>query len=466
VEQYAAGSCSTVGATVALITASSTCLSTLRADNPSATLFAYMKGELCSSTQCPTDPTDPEYAHDPSGNRIPGSGAGTYLMQLDNSTWMNAVVSRCESYVPAWDGCFLDMMGQAAYSLSKTGIEVPNSNPPATYSATAWANLAAALYGFVQTSVPTGTRLTANGLGSPGCSASPGCSTPNGSAYLSSGLIANNSSATDFGALMENFPCGSSLTQAQCITSGEVANWHTTMTYDPTGAEHIQVIDHLGGHPVDHDTALALFLSGDADPTHTWWAYCTNAQTDPACQQSDPEYVQFYNNALAEGASTFQYLGANGSLYQTTWANGACYINVGSSAIQLTVPGPSGQPEAELNGTQDTAGSTLFSLKANGGMCWSGVTQSAGSVSVTLGTPQVSGASVTINGSATTSASGASITSITWNWGRGRPTTSSFPATHTYSRAGTYTVQVTAFDSAGNQGSASTTVVIHGGNEQ
>ncbi len=460
VEQYAAGSCSTVGTNVALITASATCLSTLRTDNPNATLFVYMKGELCTGTQCPSDPTDPEYAHDPSGNRIPGSTSGTYLMQLDNATWMKSVVSKCEGYVPAWDGCFLDMMGPASYSLSSTGIEMPTSNPPATYTATAWANLASALYTFVQANVSTGTRLIANGLGYPACTVSPGCAMANGSSYLSSGLVYNNVASTNYGAEMENFPCKSALTQAQCITSSEVTNWHTTVTYDPTGTEHIQVIDHVGTNPVDHDTALALFLSSDVDPTHTWWAYCTKAQTDPACQQADPEYVQFYNNALAGGAGTYQYLGANGNLYHTSWTNGDCYINTGSSAIQLTVPGTNGAPEVELNGTQDTAGQTLFTLQTNSGMCWSAGSQTAGSVSVTLDAPQVSGLSVTINGSATTSAPGASITSITWNWGRGRPTISAFPATHTYSRAGTYTVQVTALDTAGNQSSATTSVIV------
>jgi hypothetical protein len=466
VEQYPAGSCSAVGGTVALITASAGCLSTLRTDNPGATLLAYMKGELCSGSQCPSNPADPEYAHNPSGSRIPGSFEGTYLMQLDNSTWMNAVVSRCKGYAPPWDGCFLDMMGQASYLLSSAGIEVPNSNPPTTYTATAWAKLASTLYTFVQANVPTGTRLIANGLGSPACVVSPGCSTPTRPAYLSSGLIYSNTASTDYGAMMENFPCLSGLSQAQCITSSEVTNWRTAMTYDPTSAEHIQVIDHVGGSPVDHDTALALFLSSDVDPTHTWWAYCSNPE-DSACQRADPEYVQFFNDALATGASTFQYLGATGGVYHTSWTNGNCYINTGSSAVQLTVPGTNGQPEVELNGAQDIAGQTVFSLKASGGMCWSGLPQAAaGPVSVTLAPPQVSGLSVTINGSATTKAPGASISSISWNWGRGQPTTSSFPATHTYNQPGTYPVQVTAFDTAGNQGSATTSVTINGGSNQ
>jgi hypothetical protein len=84
-------------------------------------------------------------------------------------------------------------------------------------------------------------------------------------------------------------------------------------------------------------------------------------------------------------------------------------------------------------------------------------------VSVQLGSPQVSGATATINGVTLTSTPGASITGISWNWGDGTTSNSWFPASHLYAKAGTYTVTVTATDSNGNKSSATTQVTIPSG---
>jgi PKD repeat protein len=81
-------------------------------------------------------------------------------------------------------------------------------------------------------------------------------------------------------------------------------------------------------------------------------------------------------------------------------------------------------------------------------------------VSVSLNAPAVSGLSVTINGGTSTAAPGASITSISWDWGDSQTTTSWFPATHSYASPGTYTVTVTSTDSDGNTGSASENVTV------
>ena len=74
---------------------------------------------------------------------------------------------------------------------------------------------------------------------------------------------------------------------------------------------------------------------------------------------------------------------------------------------------------------------------------------------VTLYAPTVNGLQVQINGSA---ALGTSVTNISWNWGDGQQTTGFFPQTHTYSAAGTYTVQASAHYSDGATAPASETV--------
>jgi hypothetical protein len=377
VEQYPAGSCSTVG-DVALISATQACLATLRQQHPQAVLLAYVKGEICVRATCPADTTSPEYAHDNLGNRIRGHARGTFLMQPDNPAWMASVATHCQAFVKAgWDGCLLDMMGPASFALVKphrsiTGIAVPGAHPPAVYTGPQWAALAANLYSSVQANVhaiaPATVHLTANGLAAPLCVVDPGCATA-GSSYPTHGLIADNSSGTDFGAELENFPCQPvPVSPPPCITDAEVAAWHAATTqYSP--AEHLQIIDHQGNAPVDHDTALALFLLADQDPAHTWWAYCTNSATDPACQQPDAEYTAFYTDVLAGGG--YAWLGADPStptLYHSTWTGGDCFVNTGS-ALTMTVPGVAGQTAYELNGTVDTA-SASFSLAGGHGMCW------------------------------------------------------------------------------------------------
>jgi|GEM_PF-5130041 len=64
-------------------------------------------------------------------------------------------------------------------------------------------------------------------------------------------------------------------------------------------------------------------------------------------------------------------------------------------------------------------------------------------------TPEIRGLTVTINGVAAPGSPGTSITRIWWDWGDGQREERGFPATHTYARAGTYQIIVTAFQSDG-----------------
>ncbi|MGP8057023.1 MAG: beta strand repeat-containing protein [Nitrososphaerales archaeon] len=79
---------------------------------------------------------------------------------------------------------------------------------------------------------------------------------------------------------------------------------------------------------------------------------------------------------------------------------------------------------------------------------------------ISLDPAGVSGLSVNVNGAATPG-SGCSISSITWNWGDGSPsTTGGFPQIHTYSTAGTYTIKATAQQSDGQTASYSESVTV------
>jgi hypothetical protein len=78
---------------------------------------------------------------------------------------------------------------------------------------------------------------------------------------------------------------------------------------------------------------------------------------------------------------------------------------------------------------------------------------------VTLYTPTINGLTVTVNGVAE-AASGATISSINWNWGDSYTSYGSFPLSHTYSTSGYCTITVTATDSNGLSSSAHTQAYI------
>lgn len=79
---------------------------------------------------------------------------------------------------------------------------------------------------------------------------------------------------------------------------------------------------------------------------------------------------------------------------------------------------------------------------------------------ISLGEPEINGTEVTINGVALPGGNSCTITSITWSWGDGNITTSWFPASHIYSKYGTYHIVVIAHQSNGLNASASVTVTL------
>jgi len=80
---------------------------------------------------------------------------------------------------------------------------------------------------------------------------------------------------------------------------------------------------------------------------------------------------------------------------------------------------------------------------------------------LTLFTPEIGELNVTINGVATPY-SNFEITRIGWNWGDGALENSWFPALHTYSSAGNYTILVTAYQSNEQTTTKAITIEIKG----
>jgi PKD repeat protein len=80
---------------------------------------------------------------------------------------------------------------------------------------------------------------------------------------------------------------------------------------------------------------------------------------------------------------------------------------------------------------------------------------------VTFKTPVINGLTVSVDGGAIPSTSGLNITRINWSWGDGTYEDHWFPATHTYAASGTYKVNVTAYQSDGQNVTSSLTITVN-----
>jgi rhamnogalacturonyl hydrolase YesR len=135
------------------------------------------------------------------------------------------------------------------------------------------------------------------------------------------------------------------------------------------------------------------------------------------------------------------------------YVSGTISLNPGEyGEITLTGRAPSGTSPGTY------AVDVYFEMAPHGGMwqrttVWGRIQVNILSVGVppifTLSESQVSGLTVTVNGVANPGYEGASITRVHWDWGDGSKEDQWFPATHTYSSAGTYTITVTAYQSDG-----------------
>jgi hypothetical protein len=80
--------------------------------------------------------------------------------------------------------------------------------------------------------------------------------------------------------------------------------------------------------------------------------------------------------------------------------------------------------------------------------------------SLTLYTPEISALKVSINGVTLPGTGNSAVTKIGWEWGDGTSEEHWFPATHSYARAGEYTVKVTSYQNDGLVTMKPMTVVV------
>jgi uncharacterized membrane protein len=145
---------------------------------------------------------------------------------------------------------------------------------------------------------------------------------------------------------------------------------------------------------------------------------------------------------------------------QTGWQNVGASVQVSAVAnYGYTFAG--GMPSGISCSNESSSGACTFVMPNNSVTLKATFTQNTQPTptrnppSLSLSTPQVSGLTITINGTALPGTPNTNVARINWGWGDGTskdtlfPTAQTYNQTHTYSQPGTYTVTVTAYQSDG-----------------
>lgn len=92
---------------------SATTIAAMKAANPTVRILVYLNGsfDLDSVQQYPLS----EYARDANGNFITSVKYHNWLMDVGNPAWADQVSQECTNAlsIAPWDGCFIDMLGDA-----------------------------------------------------------------------------------------------------------------------------------------------------------------------------------------------------------------------------------------------------------------------------------------------------------------------------------------------------------------
>lgn len=213
-----------------------------------------------------------------------------------------------------------------------------------------------------------------------------------------------------------------------------------------------------GGH-VNCGT-LALTITGSS----------TGGGTNPKISVApNGPYSGAVSQAIAFGgfAQTFNS-GATITGYSWSFGDGSvgsgqsvshAYSSAGTYTVTLTATDSTGQ-----SGSNTTTATIGGSGSGSGsGQGTTGQNSERG-VTVNTGGPYNGspGATITFNGTATTTNAGASITSYTWNFGDNSTPGTGQSTTHTYASAGNYTLTLTVTDSTGVAVAATAIVAIGG----
>jgi hypothetical protein len=140
-------------------------LPAMRAANRSLIMLGYLNGTFAQHGQATTYPSS-WYLRDARGNKVMSRGWGNYAMDPNNQGWVNSRVQTCAQIVSqGYNGCMLDMLGDAPTQAGYTTGLPMNPATHRAYTGDQWLAAASRLGGAVAHAVYP-KLVAGNGLGS------------------------------------------------------------------------------------------------------------------------------------------------------------------------------------------------------------------------------------------------------------------------------------------------------------
>jgi hypothetical protein len=309
--------------------------------NPALKLVTYQNAEYAQHNQGSTYPAS-WYARDKYGNQIRSLAYGNFLMLPTNPAWVALVAKTCTSLISEshYDGCMLDCLGTAVLTSGySTGYPInPATKQP--FTPNAWEAATSNIAKAVQTANKNAVIL------------------PNG--------IANGT----------NFFAGSGSTEPLVSATGLgmaeiwLRNYYASPTDYPTlsvwesNVKLLTVAESKGWSILP---VVKLWVSASTAQQNAWHTYAiasflmgadgrsalsfSTAATVPAITAITP----IDQAATAIGLPTAAYT-LHGNLAERTFTHGLAYVNTGSSAMLVTLPGSYKNLEGQTVTSETLAG--------------------------------------------------------------------------------------------------------------
>jgi hypothetical protein len=133
--------------------------------NPSLVILAYTNAMFSQFWQSKSFPED-WYAHDTTGKRVTNKVTGNFLMVPTSEGWIQNRIDECKLRIEqsGYDGCSLDMLGQASLSLGYVSGAAVNPATTKPWTKAEWLKATAALAARVHAAVAPAKLVMGNGL--------------------------------------------------------------------------------------------------------------------------------------------------------------------------------------------------------------------------------------------------------------------------------------------------------------
>jgi hypothetical protein len=406
----------------------STTLAAMKAANPNIRVLVYLNGsfDVHKTQEYPLS----EYALDANGNYIKSRQFGNWLMNISDPAWVSNVAGQCTTLLSQapYDGCFVDMLGDAALGASYLTSQPINPATGLVWTQEQEVTAGTAIAAQVTADNP-GEIIMANGL-------------LDGANYFSSTAPTSQ--------LFDGASAAMAETWLRSATT-KVTTFESAATWQP----EVNLLSNAGGNGDVAAVTTKVWVTATAAQLTAWHRFALasfllgttgNAYFSFTESQSPTEFQTDAGNPLDHtqvGAALGAYQ-AQGKAFVRLYADADVIVNPTKKSVTVTVPAPC----LTLDGVVAT---TSVVVPADTGQICSYIPDPVVSGVSPSDGPVAGGTPVTINGTGFTTA-----TSV--DFGTGNPATftvvsdSEIDAT---SPAGSGTVDVTVISPGGTSPTSS-----------